>query len=186
MQQSLVHWSLVGVWQLAAEASSKPAFIKTFLAMVLRRFPFAEVGKIVGKSDNSTKQVDIMCFGERYDPHPHASPIFESWRIQVELSYQTPRFWVRRVKRSVGQCRNVVRMQQVERIAHGLIALDGIAAAAGVDQIEVVELSSGMDRLGLEMIEIEFARDLAPRFTFQAIDAAEAELVAKPRTVVFV
>jgi len=77
-------------------------------------------------------------------------------------------------------------MQQIERIAHGLVALDGITSTAGIDQIEIVELSSGIERLRLEMVEIEFARDLPPRFTFQAIDATKVKLVAKPRAVAFV
>lgn len=67
-----------------------------------------------------------------------------------------------------------------------MIALDGIAAAASIDQIEIVELSRRIDRLRLKMIEIEFALDLTPRFTFQAIDAAKIKLVAKPRAVAFV
>ena len=77
-------------------------------------------------------------------------------------------------------------MQQVKRIANGLITFDGIAATASIDQIEIVESSPGIDRLRLEMIEVKFARDLPPRFTFQTIDTAKVKLVAKPRTVAFV
>ncbi|GAF86309.1 unnamed protein product, partial [marine sediment metagenome] len=54
-------------------------------------------------------------------------------------------------------------MQNIERIAHRLIELDGIAPAAGIDQIEIVESSPGIDRLRLEMIEVKFARNLTPR-----------------------
>jgi hypothetical protein len=64
--------------------------------------------------------------------------------------------------------------------------LDGVAAAASIDQIEIVEPSLGIDRLRLEVIEIKFARDMPPRFTFQAVDATKIKLVAKPRAIAFV
>lgn len=60
------------------------------------------------------------------------------------------------------------------------------AVAAGIDQIEIVESSVGIDRLRLEMVEFKLARDLAPRFSFQAIDTAKFKLVAKPWTVALV
>ncbi len=47
---------------------------------------------------------------------------------------QTPRFDVQGGKRSVGPCCDIPRMQRVQRIAHGLIAFDGVAAAS-IDQV---------------------------------------------------
>ena len=69
----------VDAWQFTASASSKPALIETFLAVVAWRFQFAEIGKVVGKSDKLTIKIGFTFFGQNHNPHPNAPPTLESW-----------------------------------------------------------------------------------------------------------
>jgi len=172
--------------KVATLASSKPALFKTFLAAVLRRSQFAEIRNVIGQADKLMIQISITASREAHNPHPHDPPRFEPWRIQIKLFYQSVRVAISPAKRSVGQRHDTFRAQQMKRIVNSLVEFDGIATAASVDQIEIVESSLRIDRLRHEMIEFKLGRDLTPRLALQAIDTSEIKFVAKPRAIGFV
>src|ERR1017187_9047104 len=59
-----------------------------------------------------------------------------------------------------------------------------VAVVAGINKIRVLAAQVGCDALGDLMIELKVIQLGTPLFAFQAIDAAEVELVAQPRAMV--
>ena len=168
---------------IAALAAGEPTLFEAFFPAVVRRPQPAKVGNVFGTSDELIVQIGLALLGESHNPHPLLSPRPQFWCVEIKLSYQALRLAVFRLKRQVGFHRNVFRTQQAERIADRLVALDRVAAVAGIDQIEIVESPLRIQRLRPYMIQIEVGRDLPPRLAFQAIDATKTKFVAEPRAV---
>ena len=64
-----------------------------------------------------------------------------------------------------------------------MTAFHKIAAMAGKDQILVIQLSLGDNGLCFEVIDVEFASDLAPGFPLETINATKGEFISQPRTI---
>lgn len=121
--------------QIAALTSSEPAVLKTCFPSVPRRSQFAEIGKILRKPDELQVEIGIAVFGESHDPQPHDAPRLEPGRIQIELADQSLRVAIVCSQRSIGERGYESCPQEQERICDRLVAFDGVAAPASIDQV---------------------------------------------------
>src|SRR5260370_29386325 len=76
--------------------------------------------------------------------------------------------------------------QEPKRVGTGPLVFDRVGAPARIDPVQVNQSQLRIERLRLEVIELEFERDLAPRLPLQAIHTAKCKLVAQPRSIAFV
>lgn len=73
------------------------------------------------------------------------------------------------------------RQQHAKRVWSCLCSFHKIASPADVEQVVIFELALRKVRNRLEMIEVKSSDDIAPPFSFQAVNAPEYELVSQPR-----
>ena len=127
-----------------------------------------------------------MRLGELFELKLQSSPLNHRGRVEIQLADQEPSRTSLASDNSVltDPDRRVVQFE--EWIGHRLIRLNAVASSTRIDKVLVVQSPLRRTRHRRDVINLKSSNDFRPRFSLKTVDAAEVELVPKPRTIPFV
>lgn len=118
--------------------------------------------------------------------NPLSSPIGDLSSIQCQFINQSFAEFVVVDDSSVVQDFHARPVAEIFRRRQSFRSLSAITVRAGVSEVGVFAAELWRDALGYLVIQFVIAVMGTPLLTFQAIDAAEIELIPKPRTVMLI